>query len=176
MFWDTNFCSCFWTSTQICQKNGQKANDNFSDFGKHRLWKHPFCCNPPFDQKLLFFNLSFWNQQHWCWTKNITNHQKKSTDKRKGFQREKTRQETPEKRKDWWKKLCNHETKAKKTKKNKESDKNKEPKECKKERQEGRNKEKNKGETEKEKLRKGEAETLRRNKGRHSKINKKCPF
>ena len=61
-------------------------------------------------------------------------------------------------------------------KKRKERDKNKEAKESKKERQEGRKKEK-KRETEKEQLKKGEAKKrLRRNKGRHSKINKKRPF
>ena len=66
--------------------------------------------------------------------------------------------------------------------KNKERDKNKQPKESKKERQEGRKKKKNERErerereTEQEKLKKGEAQKrLSRNKGRHSKINKK-PF
>ena len=62
-------------------------------------------------------------------------------------------------------------------KKKKEREKNKEPKESKKGRQEGRKKENNKREKVKEKLKKGEAKKrLRRNKGGHSKINKKCPF
>ena len=62
-------------------------------------------------------------------------------------------------------------------KKRKERDKNKEPKESKKERQEGREKNKNKRETEKDKLKKGEGQKrLRRNKERHSKINKNALF
>ena len=34
-------------------------NDNFSHFAKHRLIKKTFCCNPPLDQKWVFFNLGF---------------------------------------------------------------------------------------------------------------------
>ena len=62
-------------------------------------------------------------------------------------------------------------------KKRKERDKNKEAKESKKERQEGRKK---RQEEERDRERKNEKgggqRKLRRNKGRHSKINKKCPF
>ena len=65
-------------------------NDNFSHFAKHRFIKTPFCCNPPFDQKLVFFfQLGFFE------TKNNDVEQKhnfkstKNKDKKKGFQREK---------------------------------------------------------------------------------------
>ena len=43
--WNTYFYSVFWTSTKIWQKKGQKKNDNFSHFAKHRFIKKPFCCN-----------------------------------------------------------------------------------------------------------------------------------
>ena len=60
--------------------------------------------------------------------------------------------------------------------KKKESDKNKELKESKRERQEGRKKEKKKRDRERE-SEKGEGpKRLRRNKGRHSKINKNTLF
>ena len=37
-------------------RNWPPKNDNFSDFAKHRLFKKKtFCCNPPFDQNLVFF-------------------------------------------------------------------------------------------------------------------------
>ena len=64
-------------------------------------------------------------------------------------------------------------------KKRKERDKNKEPKESKKERQEGRKKDKNKRERERDRERNiekgGGQKRLRRNKERHSIIDKKCP-
>ena len=72
--------------------------------------------------------------------------------------------------------------------KNKERHKNKEPKESKTERQEGRKKENNEREreiyiyierereTERDIERVGCQKRQRRNKGRHSQINKQCPF
>ena len=62
-------------------------------------------------------------------------------------------------------------------KKRKERDKNKEAKESKKERQEGKEKRTRRRERARErKIEKGGGpKKLRRNKGRHSKINKKCP-
>ena len=56
--WNTYFQSVFLTSTKIGPQMG-KTNDNFSHFAKHRFIKKPFCCNPPFDQKLVFFNFDF---------------------------------------------------------------------------------------------------------------------
>ena len=47
-----------------------KKNDNFSHFPKHRFIKKPFCCNSPFDQKLVLFNFVFFE------TKNIDVEQK----------------------------------------------------------------------------------------------------
>ena len=62
-------------------------------------------------------------------------------------------------------------------KKRKERDKNKEAKESKKERQERREKGQEEERDREREIEKGGApKKLRRNKGRHSKINKKCPF
>ena len=62
-------------------------------------------------------------------------------------------------------------------KKRKERDKTRKQKKTKKKDRKERKKDKKKRETEKEKLKKGEPQKkLRRNKGRHSKINKKCLF
>ena len=63
-------------------------NDNFSHFAKHRVIKNPFCCKPPFDQKLVFFNLVFETKNNDV-EQNITSNQQKNKDKKKGFQREK---------------------------------------------------------------------------------------
>ena len=115
----------------------------------------------------MFFNLCFWNQKHWCWTKNITAYQEK-TKVRKRDLKEKTRQET---KKDTGLMKKNfavesfdvvsfHETKAKKTEKKRE--KKKEPKESKKERQEGRKKENNKRERERARERERERERQRK--------------
>ena len=59
----------------------------------------------------------------------------------------------------------------------KERDKNKEAKESKNERQEGRKKGQEEERDRERKIEKGGGQNeLRRNKGRHSKINKTCPF
>ena len=59
----------------------------------------------------------------------------------------------------------------------KERDKNKEAEESKNERQEGRKKGQEEERDRERKIEKGGGQNkLRRNKGRHSKINKKCPF
>ena len=144
MCWNTKIYSVSWTSTKICQKKWPPKNDNFSHFAKHKFIKKTVVLQPPFDQKLVFFNLVFWNQNHLCLTKKHKLKSGKSKDKRKGFERKK---KTGNQKKGLMKKNCNwifwccsfHETKAQK-KKNKEKDKNKEPKGNKKERQEGRKK------------------------------------
>ena len=62
-------------------------------------------------------------------------------------------------------------------KKKKERDKNKEPKETKKkDKKEERQKRRKERDREREIEKGGAPKKLRRNKGRHSKINKKCPF
>ena len=53
------FLQCFLNINQNLAKKRAKKNDNFSHFSKHRLLKNPFCCNSPFDQKLVFLNLCF---------------------------------------------------------------------------------------------------------------------
>ena len=61
-------------------------------------------------------------------------------------------------------------------KKRKERDKNKEAKESKKERQERKKGQEEERDRERKIEKGGGQKKLRRNKGRHSKINKKCPF
>ena len=113
----------------------------------------------------------------------------KNKDKKRDFER-KTRQDTKKSENIDEGKLCNlifwccsfHETKAKKKEKERKRQKQGTKKESQKERQEGRKKDKNERERERERQRKsnwirgGAQKRLRRNKGRHSKINKKCPF
>ena len=50
------FIVFFENNQKIAQKIAQK-NDNFSHFAKHRFIKNPLCCNPPFFEKMCFFNL-----------------------------------------------------------------------------------------------------------------------
>ena len=58
---------------KICQKKAPPKNDNFSHFAKHRfIKKNPLCCNPPFDQKLVFFNLGFLKPKTMMLNKNKT--------------------------------------------------------------------------------------------------------
>ena len=181
MCWNTYFIVFF----EHLPKFGKKwsKNDNFSHFAKHRLIKKKkrFCCNPPFDQKLVFFNFVFWNQKHWCWTKNITKNQEKNKDNKKGLQRN-TRQETKKrenisgKNESQFKISCCsfHEPKAKKenekeTKtRNKKKTKKKDKKEEIKTRARERQRKRNRKRGGQKRLREKERETL--------KINKKCPF
>ena len=158
MCWNTYFIG-FLKNNQNLPKNGQK-NDNFFTFCNK---KTPFCCNPPFDQKLVFFNLGLLKPKTLMMNKK---HNLKSgkTKIRKRDRKKKKDRKPKKKRKYWSKKSCNwmfwccsfHETKAKKKEKEKR-EKKKESQESKEERQEGRQEEKNKRETEKEKLKKGEA-------------------
>ena len=63
-------------------------NDTFSHFAKHRLIeKKPFCCNPPFDQKCVFFNLVFLKPKTLMLNKKHNLKSEKCKDKKKGFQR-----------------------------------------------------------------------------------------
>ena len=72
MCWNTYFYSVFEHATKNCQKMAQKTItfDIFQNTGL--IKKKPFCCNPPFDQKMFFFvSCLFGNQKPWCWTKSI---------------------------------------------------------------------------------------------------------
>ena len=54
-------------------KNVGKKNDNFSHFAKHSFTKKKrFVATPLLTKNWCFWTLNFWNQKHWCWTKNIT--------------------------------------------------------------------------------------------------------
>ena len=86
MCWNTYFFVFLNIDQNLAQK-GTK-NDNFSHFAKHRLLEKPFCCNPPFDQKLARFQLVFFE------TKNIDVEQKHNwksgkTKIKKGLERKK---------------------------------------------------------------------------------------
>ena len=116
--------------------------------------------------------------------KNITLNQQKNKEKKKGFQREKKTGNQKREKIDEGK-LCTSiflmlflfMKQKQRRKKRKERDKNKEAKESKKERQEGRKKGEEEEIDRERKIEKGGGQkNLRRNKGRHSKINQKCPF
>ena len=71
MCWNTYFDSVFEHQPKLEQKMGQK-NDNFSHFAKHRFIKNRFVATPLLTKNWGFSTLIFWNQKHWCWTRNIT--------------------------------------------------------------------------------------------------------
>ena len=69
-------------------KSCPQENDNFSHFAKHRFIKNPLCCNPPFDQKLVFFNLGFLKPKTMMLNKKHNSKSGKNKDKIKRSQRE----------------------------------------------------------------------------------------
>ena len=76
-----------------------KKNDNFSHFAKHRfIKKKPFCCNPPFDQKLVFFNFDFLKPKTLMLNKKHNLKSGKAKIRKRDW-KEKTRQETKKKEK-----------------------------------------------------------------------------
>ena len=109
-------------------KKWAPKNDNFSHVEKRRF-KKKFCCNPPFDQKLVFFNFAFFNHKTLMLNKKHNLKSGKSKDKKKGLGKT-TRQNPPPppKKKE---KSCNlmfwccsfHETKAKKKEKERRREK-----------------------------------------------------
>ena len=167
---------------KFAQKRAPKKTKNFSQFWKHRLIKKKVLLQPPLDQRFVFFNLCFLKPT----TLMLKKHNWKSgkTKTTEADFKEKTRQKTKNKTKDWWKRLCNwifwycssHETKAKKTEKERRREK-----QGTKGKQKGRTRRK-KERKEQERHRERETEKgggqkrLRRNKGGDSKINKKMPF
>ena len=85
-----------------CQKKCPKKNDNFSHFAKHRfIKKDPLCCNPPFDPKLVFFNLGFLKPKTMMLNQKHNSKSGKNKDKEKRFQRE-NKTGNPKKRTFWW--------------------------------------------------------------------------
>ena len=178
------FIVLFEKQPKFCQKKAPPKNDNFSHFAKHRfIKKNPLCCNPPFDQKLVFLNLGFLKPK----TMMLNNkHNSKSGKKiRKRDFKEKTRQKTKKWEHIHWKQRnCNficsccsiHETKAKKKeqwkKRQKQETKRKPKKKDKKEERKTRGKERQRKRNRKgggqKRLREEERETL--------KINPKMPL
>ena len=126
-------------------KNGQKTI-TFHILQTQVHKKTPFCCNPPFDQNLAFFNLGFLKPKTMMLNKNITVNQQKNKDKKKGFQREK--KTGNQKRQKLMKEnfviayfdVVLLMKQKQRRKKRKDREKNKEAKESKKERQEGKEK------------------------------------
>ena len=155
----------------------------FSHFAKRKLIKKHVLLQPPSWPNIGVFQLVFFKPKTLMLNKKHNLKQEKAKIRKRDV-KEKTRQETPQKKGlmkinfviEYFD-VVPFMNKSKQRRQKKRRDKNKEPKENTKERQEGRKKEKNKRETAKEKMKKGEAQKgLRRNKGSHSKINKKWPF
>ena len=164
-----------------CPPPKKPKNDNFSHFAKHRLIKKkPLCCNPPFDQKLVFLNLGFLKpKNNDVEQQNITQNQEERKIRKRDF-KEKTRQETKKREHIHWKpRNCNfifsccsiHETKAKKKeqwkKRHKQETKRKPKKKDKKEERKTRGKERQRKRNRKgggqKRLREEERETLKIN-------------
>ena len=187
-------CFCFFKSAEIPivivffninQNLPKKWPQKLFTFCKTQAHKKKktFCCNPPFDQ-ILVFSTCFLKPKTKMLNKNITLNQQIKQREEKGISKRKEDRKS-KKRKDWWRKtlyinlsdVVLFMKQKQRRKKRKERDKNKEAKESKNERQEGR---KNGEEEEIDRERKiekgGGQKKLRRNKGRHSKINPKCPF
>ena len=178
------FIVFFEPQTKFAKKKPPPKTITFPFLQNKGSWKKPFCCNPPFYQKLVFFNLVFFE------TKNKDVEQKhnfKSAKKQreeKGISKRKEDRK-PKKRKYWWRKtlyinlsdaVSFPETKAEK--KEKERKRQKQGSKRKQKRKTGRRKKGEEEEIDRErKIEKGGGQkNLRRNKGRHSKINQKCPF
>ena len=183
---DVPILQCFLNFNHNLQQKKAPQNDNFFIFCKTQVEKERFVATPSLDQNLVFFIFYF------CFeTKNIDVEQKhnlksgkQNKDKHKGLERENKTGKPKQERTDE-KNVIEHLHVVPFMKQNKEErkgqkNKSKEPKENKKERQKGKKKNNKRErerererETEKEKLTKWEAQKrLRRNKGRHSKINK----
>ena len=192
-FWAFNnvlkylFYSAFWTSTKFCnnKKRGNKKNDNFWHFAKHRFIKKTVLLQPPFWPKhSVLLSCLFWNQKHWCWTKNITWNQEIAKTRKRDL-KEKTRQETKTKRENtdeennchWIFWCCSfHETKAKK--KERERKRQKQGTKRKQKRKTRRKKERKeeKRETEKEKQKKREAKKAKGERKRNTENKQNMPF
>ena len=162
-----------------------KENDKFSHFAKHRLMKKQktFCCIPPFTKMFFLFNFVFFetktlmlNQRHNL--KSGKSKNEKGIGKKKQDWKTQKRENISEKNKlqfnglmlflSWNK--SKEERKGKKERKTRNKMKAKKKTRRKKEsieQERDRERENEKGWGQKR---------LRRNKGRHSKINKKCPL
>ena len=65
------FYSAFEHQPKFAPKRAPQ-NDNFSHFAKHGLKKKNFCCNPPLDQKVVFFKMFVLKPKTFILNKNIT--------------------------------------------------------------------------------------------------------
>ena len=92
MCWNTYFIVFFEHQPKIAKKMAK--NDNFWHFAKHRMIKKkPFCCNPPFDQKMSFFFFKFfvWKPKTFMLNRKHNLKSEKSKDKKKELERKKGR-------------------------------------------------------------------------------------
>ena len=149
-----------------------------------KLQKKPFCCNPLFTKHFcFFFKLGFLKPKTLMLNKKHNLKSGKSKDKKKEFER-KNKTWNPKKRKYWWSKLLQlnilmlflswnrnkeerkgkNETKTRKQKKQKRKTRRKKKGQ---EQERDREREIEKG---------GGQKRLRRKEGRHSNIDKTCPF
>ena len=152
--------------------------DNSSHFAKHRFITKTFCCNPPLDLKCVFLTCLFWNSKHVEQETQLKI--RKSKDKKKEFQRE-NKTGNQKKRKDWRENTLYYNTvmlffsikqKQRRKKKEKETKARNQKKTKKKTRR--KEEQKTRERQRKRKWKRGGRKRLRRNKGRHSKINKKA--
>ena len=173
----------FFENNQKFAKKKPK-NDNFSHFAKHRfIKKKTLCCNPPLDQKLVFFNVGFSKPKTMMLNKKHNSKSGQNKDNKRDF-KEKTRQETKKREHIdeqkklqfnifmlfyWWNKSKEERTMKKETKQEtKRKPKNKDKKEERKTRAKERQRKRNRKGGGQKMLREEERETL--------KINLKMPF
>ena len=146
-------------------KTGKKAAKKLFTFCKTQVdtKKNFYVATPLLTKNWCFFELAFFKEKHWCWTKNKTKNLEK-TKIRKGDLKEKEERKATKMRKDWWTKtlqfiilmLFFSWNKSKEERKRKEETKTQNKKKAKKkDKKEGR---KRKRETEKVKVKKGEAQ------------------
>ena len=105
MCWNTYFIVFFSNINQnLAQKGAKKKTITFHILQNTGYLKKTVLLQLPFWPKIDVFQLAFFNQKHWCWTKNITEYHEKIKI-RKSDLKEKTRQETKTTQ-DWWKQIA----------------------------------------------------------------------
>ena len=82
------FIVFFEKQPKFCQKKAPPKTITFSHFAKHKFIKKPLCCNPPFDQNLVFLNLGFLKPKTMMLNNKHNSKSGKKKDKKKRFQRE----------------------------------------------------------------------------------------
>ena len=87
MCWNTYFYNVFWSSTKIYPQNGQKKRQLLTFCKTQVDIKKPFCCNPPFHQKYVFFQVVCFETKTFMLNKKHNLKWGQNKDKEKGFER-----------------------------------------------------------------------------------------